>query len=112
MGLSLRHWRPRHLLLAWVAYWLVALAVALGPALASIWRVTSDPDAHGSVNAGVTDGIFTLSVSEPSGVVWQGSASLMSIVLWFAVPPLLLFLLWLAARPRVPEPALSSPSQR
>ena len=112
MRLSFRHWRPRHLLLAWVAYWLVALVVALRPAIASIWRVTSDPDAHGTINAGVTDGIFTLSVSEPTGVVWQGSASLMSIVLWFAGPPLLLFLAWLAMRPRVPEPVLSSPAQR
>ena len=105
MALSLRGWRPRQLLLSWVVYWIVALLVA-------IWRVTSDPDAHGSISAGVTDGLFTMTVSEPTGVVWQGSASMMSILLWFAGPPLLLFLLWLAVRPRAAEPALSAPPPR
>jgi hypothetical protein len=109
VALSLRHWRPRHLLLAWVAYWVVALVIALRSAIASIWRVTSDPDAHGNISAGVTDGVFSLTVAEPTGVAWQGSASVMSIVLWAAGPPLLLFLLWLAVRPRVAEPVLSVP---
>jgi lipoprotein signal peptidase len=113
VALSLRHWRPRHLLLAWVAYWILALLIALRSAIASIVRLTSDPDAHGSVSADVTDGIFNLSVTSSSGVVWQGSAPLMSIVLWAAGPPLLLFLVWLALRPRVAgEPALSSRPQR
>ncbi len=112
MALSLRGWRPRHLLLSWVVYWIVALLVALRSGIAAIWRVTSDPDAHGSISAGVTDGLFTMTVSEPTGVVWQGSASMMSILLWFAGPPLLLFLLWLAVRPRAAEPALSAPPPR
>ena len=112
MAFSLRRWRPHHLLLAWVVYWIVALIVALRSGIAAIWRVTTDPDAHGSISAGVTDGILSLTVSEPSGVVWQGSASMMSILLWFAGPPLLLFLLWLAVRPRAGEPVLSAPPQR
>jgi hypothetical protein len=112
VAFSLRRWRPHHLLLAWVVYWIVALVVALRSGIAAIWRVTSDPDAHGSISAGVTDGIFSLTVSEPSGVVWQGSASMMSILLWFAGPPLLLFLLWLAVRPRAGEPVLSAPPRR
>lgn len=112
MSFSLRHWRPRHLLLAWVAYWIVALIVAVGPALASIWRVTRGPDAHGSIDAGVGDGVFTLTVTEQGGAVWQTSASVMSILLWFAGPPLLLFLAWLAMRPRAAESAFSPPPQR
>ena len=112
MALSLRRWRPRHLLLAWGAYWILALLVALRSAIPSIWRVTTDPDAHGSISAGVTDGIFSLSVIEGTEVVWQGSASVMSLVLWFAGPPLLLFLFWLAVRPRAAEPVLSAPPQR
>ena len=60
MALSLRGWRPRHLLLSWVVYWIVALLVALRSGIAAIWRVTSDPDAHGSISAGVTDGLFTM----------------------------------------------------
>ena len=109
MAFSLRHWRPRHLLAAWITYWVVALLVALGFGVAAIWRVTTNPDAHGSIAAGVTDGIFSMSVSDSTGVVWQGSASVMSIFLWFAGPPLLLFLLWLAVRPRTAEPVLSAP---
>ena len=112
MALSFRRWRPRHLLLSWVAYWIVARLVALRSGIAAIWRVTSDPEAHGSISAGVTDGVFTMTVSEPSGVVWQGSASMMSILLWFAGPPLLLFVLWLAVRPRAAEPALSASPPR
>lgn len=112
MGFSLSRWRPRHLLLAWVAYWLVALVVAVGPALASIWRVTRSPDTHGSINAGVGDGVFTLTVTEQGGALWQTGAPVMSILLWFAGPPLLLFLAWLAMRPRTPESASSPPPQR
>ena len=109
MALSLRNWRPRHLLLAWVGYWIVALLVALRSAIGPIWRVTSDPDAHGNISADVTDGILSLSVADSTGVIFQGSASMMSILLWFAGPPLLLFLLWLAVRPRAAEPVLSAP---
>lgn len=109
MALSLRHWRPRRLLLAWVAYWIVALLVALRSAIAPIWRVTGDPDAHGNISAGITDGVFSLTVADSTGVLWQGSASMMSLLLWFAGPPLLLFLLWLTARPRAAEPVLSTP---
>jgi hypothetical protein len=112
VALSLRRWRPHHLLLAWVVYWVVALLIALRSGIAPIWRVTTDPEAHGTVSAGVTDGVFSMTVSDPSGVVWQGSASMMSILLWFAGPPLLLFLLWLAARPRAAEPVLSTRSPR
>ena len=112
MWLSLRHWRPRHLLLAWLAYWILALLIALRSALGPILRVTGDPNAHGSINAGFTNGVFTLAVSDATGVIWQGSASITSIVLWAAGPPLLLFLLWLSVRPRVAEPVFSSPPQR
>jgi hypothetical protein len=109
VGLSLRHWRPRHLLAAWVVYWILALLVAMRSGIATIWRVTTDPDAHGNISAGVTDGVFSISVSDATGTVWQSSASLMTILLWFAGPPLLLFLLWLAVRPRAAEPVLSAP---
>ena len=109
MAFSLRGWRPRHLLLAWIAYWILALLIAFRSGLAAIWRVTSDPDAHGSIAAGVTDGVFSMTVTDATGVIWQGSASLMSILLWFAGPPLLIFLLWLAVRPRAAEPVLAAP---
>ena len=108
MAFSLRRWRPRHLLLAWITYWVAALLIALGSGVAAIWRVVSDPDAHGNISAGITDGIFSMTVADSTGVIWQGSASLMSIVLWFAGPPLLLFLLWLGVRPRAGEPVLSA----
>ena len=109
MAFSLRRWRPRHLLLAWIAYWILGLLIAFRSGRAAIWHVTSDPDAHGSIAAGVNDGVFSMTVTDATGVIWHGSASLMSILLWFAGPPLLIFLLWLAARPRVAEPVLSAP---
>lgn len=112
MAFSLRRLRPRHLLLAWVAYWILALLVALRSAIGPIWRVTTDPDAHGSVAASFADRIVSLSVTDSTGVIWQGSASMMSIVLWFAGPPLLLFLLWLAVRPRAGEPVLAGSPHR
>jgi hypothetical protein len=109
VALSIANWRPRHLLLAWVGYWIVALLVALRSAIAPISRVTGDPDAHGNISAGVSDGIFSLTVADSTGTIWQGGASLTSILLWFAGPPLLLVLLWMAVRPRAAAPVLSAP---
>ncbi len=95
MALSLRRWRPRHLLLAWSGYWLALLLVVLGrPALAA-WRMSRHPDAHGNVSASFDGGLVDASIVVDGATAWSGSASLVSITLWLVGPPLLLWLLWL-----------------
>jgi hypothetical protein len=99
MAFSLGRWRPRHLLLAWVAYWLVLLATVMRPALLNVMSALTAPDGHGSISASMANGVASLSV-KADALVWTGSASLTSIALWIAGPPLLLWALWVAARPR------------
>jgi hypothetical protein len=99
MRLSLRRWRPRHLLLSWVAYWIALVAVRLGGAIMAIRHVTSLPKGRGSFSL-TFDDVFSLKVIDSGRTVWSGSAAFGEVVLWFAGPPLLLFVLWLLARPR------------
>ena len=103
MSLSFRRWRARHLLLAWIAYWLVLLAVKLGPALAAAVRAVSSPDGHGKIDVSSDGGMLTAHITGDA-VAWSGAASLTSIMLWIAVPPLLLWLAWLVSR-RAPADA-------
>lgn len=95
MALSLRRWRPRHLLLAWSGYWLALLLAALGRPALEAWRMSRRPDAHGTVSAGFEDAVGRLSIVVDGATVWTGSASFLSITLWVVGPPLLLWLLWL-----------------
>jgi hypothetical protein len=96
MGL-LRRWRAKHLLLAWVLYWIVLVVVALRPAIAMILRAINAPKGLGSISASVADGMATLTVLA-TGQTWTGTASLTSLALWLAGPPLLLWLVWLVTR--------------
>ena len=105
MGL-LRRWQAKHLLFAWVGYWFVLALVALRPAIAMILRAMNAPKGHGSISAGVTDGIANLTVVA-KGQTWIGTTSLTSLALWLAGPPLLLWLAWLVTR-RAPAPARES----
>ena len=102
MGL-LRRWQAKHLLLAWAAYWILLVLVVLRPAIAMVLRALNAPKGLGSINAGVADGMATLTVVA-SGVTWSGTSSLTSLALWIAGPPLLLWLVWLVTR-RAPAPA-------
>jgi hypothetical protein len=97
MAFTLSGWRPRHLLLAWGAYWLVLLATVVRPALRHALAAVSAPDGHGSISANMANGVLNL-VVKSNDVSWTGSASLLSIALWFAGPPLLLWAIWAATR--------------
>lgn len=99
--LSIRQWRSRHLLRAWLAYWVTLTGVALGPAIAAIARV-SGPSGKGSASAGFGDGGFNLVVTNANGPTWSGSASLTSIAFWLAGPPLVMWAIWLLTRPARP----------
>jgi hypothetical protein len=104
--LSLSRWRPRHLLLAWVAYWAALFAVTLGPAVIAAISVINDTQGHSSINASFGDGSFVLTIARGATTVWHGSAHALAIALWVGVPPLLLWALWLSRRQRVnPAPA-------
>ena len=99
MALSLSRWRPRHLLLAWVAYWLVLIATLARPPLVAALRALSAPDGHGTMNASMANSMLTFTVKTDT-LSWSGSASLTSIAFWIAVPPLVLWALWMATRTR------------
>jgi hypothetical protein len=100
-------WRRGHLLAAWIGWWLLLAAWALGPALPILWRVTR-PGRHGNVSAsyGSEEGV-RLVVSEGATSAWTGSVGIGELALWLAAPPLLLLLLWmwLARRDRADAPA-------
>jgi hypothetical protein len=95
----LRRWRPRHLLLAWSAYWLGLILVTLWPAIVAAWRL-SRAAAQGSVNAGVTDGVLSATFVNAGQTVWTGSISLSTLGLLLALPPLALWLVWFVASSR------------
>lgn len=97
---SLSRWRPRHLLMSWVAYWIVLLAVTLGPAALAALPVLADKNGHGTINASFSDFVVSLTITHESTTVWHGSAHMLAIALWIAGPPLILWSLWMSRRAR------------
>jgi len=99
----MRRWRARHLLTAWITYWVLLAAVALGPAVRAHFRILARPHGKENVTASFDSDILRLTVADAASTVWTGAVPFLSAVLWVAVPPLLLWLLWLALRPRSDE---------
>ncbi len=99
--LSLRTWRPPHILAAWGTYLAGLAAVTFGPAALEVSRFAGDPARPGTVSAGIDDGVAYLTVVEGATTVWSGTTSLGAMALWVAGPPLLLWLAWLILRPRL-----------
>jgi hypothetical protein len=102
----LRRWQAKHLLLAWIGYWVLLIAVGLHTALGAALRALSAPSGHGTIGASVDDGNFILKITTDDRTL-VGTTSLATAVLWFAGPPLLLFLVWLVTR-RAPVSAPDS----
>jgi len=100
MKLSMRHWRPGHLLASWGAYWAGLAAVALGPAVPVLWRATHLPKGHGVITAGFENTTFRFTVVEEGVKTFATTTSLGTILAWVIGPPLVLWLVWLALRPR------------
>ena len=94
MIFSLRRWRPRHLLMSWLAYWIAALLVLLWPVIKAGYRFSQDPENHGSINVGFGDAGFTAKVANGGDTIFNGSMSLLALTLLLAGPPLLLWLAW------------------
>lgn len=109
MLFTLARWRPRHLLTAWIAYWIGLAAVTLGRPIAAAWPLISDPSSRGTVSAGFGDLQLHLTIVEGSTTLYSASAHLVTCALWVAVPPLLLWAAWLARRPRVDRVPVGAP---
>ena len=93
----LRRWQAKHLLLAWVVYWIALIAIGLHTALGAALRAINAPSGHGTIGASVDNNNFVLKVAT-DGQTWIGTTSFTAAALWFAGPPLLLFLAWLVTR--------------
>jgi hypothetical protein len=108
--ISLRRWRPRHLFLAWCAYWIGTVLVMLWPAIVAAWRL-SQPGRHGNVSAGFGNGVLSATIRDGGQTLWAGSMSFLSLSLLLTIPPLILWLAWLASSSRMnnaDETALNS----
>jgi hypothetical protein len=92
-----RRWQAKHLLVAWLVYWLLLIAISLRSAIVAAMRALNAPKGLGSLSASVDNGNFVLKASAGTQT-WSGSTSVMTMALWFAGPPLLLFLVWLLTR--------------
>ena len=99
MELSMRRWRPGHLLASWAAYWAGLAGVALGPLVPAVWRATR-AGAHGTISAGFDNGLLTASVVEGGVKTLAASTTLGAALAWIIGPPLVLWLVWLAVRRR------------
>lgn len=101
----LRRLRPRHLLVSWIAYWVLLFGITLGGAAFAAWRVTRLPKGQGSISLAYDDGLLELIIKGAGEVVWQGSASFITIALLVAGPPLALWFCWILAQRKQPEAA-------
>jgi hypothetical protein len=93
----LRRWQARHLLVAWIVYWVLLIGVSMHSAIAAAMRALNAPHGLGSISASVDKGNFVLKASVGADT-WSHATSLTAMTLWFAGPPLLLFLVWLVTR--------------
>jgi polyferredoxin len=95
MKLSLRSWRPRHLLAAWCAYWAALALVTLWPAIAAGWRISQQAHGKGSVSGSFGNDIISATIVDSGKTTWAGSITPVHLALLIAGPPLILWLLWL-----------------
>ncbi len=100
-----RSWSAGKLFASWIAYWILLIAVGLGPALVAIWRVSRAAQDKGSVNVSFGD-TFSLTVVNAGVTTYAGSIHVLPLTLLVAGPPLLLWILWFASRSKrgSPEP--------
>src|SRR5688500_10583441 len=108
--LSLRRWRPGHLLASWAAYWAGLAGVTLGPLALRAYRVSQLPDGHGTIAASFNNGLFSFTVAEQGANTFVATMPFSVAMMWVVGPPLLLWLSWLAVRSRdgAPRSALGA----
>jgi hypothetical protein len=78
-------WRPRiwHLLASWLLYWIALFLVAFRRPLLTWWRVTRNPQGHGTAS-------------------FEFSGSPVTVALYVLGPPALFWACWLFLRSRAP----------
>jgi hypothetical protein len=85
----------RPLFAAWIAYWLIAGVVKLGPPLLAIWRAGRTTDANaGGVSLSVSHVIWKLVVTDHGQTTWSGTSHVWIIVAWIALVPLVMTVGW------------------
>lgn len=92
----MRRWRPRHLLVGWITYWLLLALYALGPAALAFQRASDKPHGKLGVTAGFEDDDLYFTVTDAAATIWHAAIPFANAVLWVVLPPLFLWLLWLA----------------
>lgn len=97
--LSLRQWRPKHLLLSWSAYWAGLAAVTFAPAIAPL-RGIAVPGGKGTFSAGFNDSLLHVTIGNAAGPVWEWTSTVGTVALWVTVPPLVLWGIWLMSQRR------------
>jgi len=95
---SLGRLRRAHLALITGLYWLGLGTVKLLHPILVGWRLTQLPPGHATINAGFTNTLLHVTMTQDGSVVWTGQASLAVILGWMLGPPLLLFAAWKASR--------------
>lgn len=104
----LRSMSAAKLFATWIGYWILLIAIGLGPGIAAIWRATRAGPDKGSVNLSFGSDGFVLNVLKGGASTYSGSMHLLPLALLVAGPPLLLWILWFASRSRrgTPDAAL------
>ena len=99
-------WRFRELVFGWIAYWVAAAVVFLGPPALAIFEATR-AKGPSRVEAGAGDAGLNLHVFDEGVQTYAGSASFAAIALIVAGPPLLMWGVWMYNNtgPRKPKPA-------
>ncbi|MES2177120.1 MAG: hypothetical protein V4550_04580 [Gemmatimonadota bacterium] len=109
---AFRNWRAGHLLAAWATWWVVLVAVKLGPAIGAVLKATGGTDSKSSVAAGFDNANLHLTIVDAGVTIWERTAPFSSIVAWIALPPLLIWVAWLVARPARAELGAANESAR
>jgi hypothetical protein len=105
-------WKPRHLLMGWIAWWTALALWGVGSALPAVLRATR-PTAKGNISVWFGDAGFQGTVTEAGRTLWHGTVSLGMLSLLIAVPPLLMWLFWLRSSDSMPAdvPMIEEPAR-
>ena len=87
--------RPWPLLASWLLYWIVVLAIGVGPGLAAAWRAGHLPEENsGTVSFGAGSEGLSLLVQEYGRTTWEGAVGPLALGLWIVGGPLVLTAIW------------------
>ena len=92
--------RPRNVFIAWIAYWVVLIAVALGPGILAASRATQASAHNSTVGVQFGDQALTMRVVDRGVTTYNALISLLAAALWLVVPPLVLWVIWFVAQGR------------